>query len=364
MLMNTCYHEGRHSEQWFLMARMRAGLGDDAPTIMAKMHVTDQFAIDQAVANPLKPGPPVPGRPVVVGERIRDGRAPAQHHFDQCQEHRIGARRRLPAVHSRLQQHVGALRHPRRPLPDVGAGQRRLGERLPGLPGVARGDRRLRGGGRGRVRLHATDTGRSPHDPAPVAMTLALETAAMISRLASALCAAAPDRSVSDVAGAIGVPEERLVRSPYVTSLSAPWPGVSEVRLVMARDHRSVAYVSLTLDPRAELTQDVISAALEDAGAAQRAEVGPLGPGASRAVEFDIPHLNGTDLGCLLRVTLSNAVPALVSTVTMQWLPARAPSGYGVDPIPERVPRVPSPPPVRRWATGLPSGPGWRRGPR
>jgi hypothetical protein len=58
MLMNTCYHEGRHSEQWFLMARMRAGLGKDKATIMAEMSVTDDFAIEQAVSNPLKQGAP------------------------------------------------------------------------------------------------------------------------------------------------------------------------------------------------------------------------------------------------------------------------------------------------------------------
>ncbi len=52
-LLDTVYHEARHSEQWFRMARNRAGLGATAADIVAVMHIPHWVA-DLAVANPIR----------------------------------------------------------------------------------------------------------------------------------------------------------------------------------------------------------------------------------------------------------------------------------------------------------------------
>lgn len=51
-LANTVYHEARHAEQWFLMARQSAGAGNTPAQIASKMRVTTQSA-QAAAASPL-----------------------------------------------------------------------------------------------------------------------------------------------------------------------------------------------------------------------------------------------------------------------------------------------------------------------
>jgi hypothetical protein len=51
-LLDTVYHEARHSEQWFRMARERAGLGASADQIVQVMGIPDWVAA-YAVANPI-----------------------------------------------------------------------------------------------------------------------------------------------------------------------------------------------------------------------------------------------------------------------------------------------------------------------
>lgn len=51
-LLDTIYHEARHSEQWYRMARERAGLGATADQIVSVMNIPHNIA-DQAVANPI-----------------------------------------------------------------------------------------------------------------------------------------------------------------------------------------------------------------------------------------------------------------------------------------------------------------------
>lgn len=48
---NTVYHESRHTEQWYQMAQMRAGLGDSADQLTSSMRVPADVAA-QAAANP------------------------------------------------------------------------------------------------------------------------------------------------------------------------------------------------------------------------------------------------------------------------------------------------------------------------
>jgi hypothetical protein len=47
------YHEARHSEQWFRMARNRAGLGATAADIASVMSIP-QWVADLAVLNPIR----------------------------------------------------------------------------------------------------------------------------------------------------------------------------------------------------------------------------------------------------------------------------------------------------------------------
>jgi hypothetical protein len=51
-LLDTVYHEARHSEQWFRMARERAGLGATADQIVQVMGIPDWVA-QHALANPI-----------------------------------------------------------------------------------------------------------------------------------------------------------------------------------------------------------------------------------------------------------------------------------------------------------------------
>jgi hypothetical protein len=51
-LLDTVYHEARHSEQWFRMARERAGLGATAEQIVHVMQIPDWVA-QAAVAYPI-----------------------------------------------------------------------------------------------------------------------------------------------------------------------------------------------------------------------------------------------------------------------------------------------------------------------
>lgn len=47
-LLNTTYHEGRHSEQWWNVAQLRAGLGDSASQIQSLMSIPSEVAVDAA----------------------------------------------------------------------------------------------------------------------------------------------------------------------------------------------------------------------------------------------------------------------------------------------------------------------------
>jgi hypothetical protein len=49
---NTVYHESRHTEQWYEMARMRAGLGDSSDQLSSTMGIPANIAA-QASANPM-----------------------------------------------------------------------------------------------------------------------------------------------------------------------------------------------------------------------------------------------------------------------------------------------------------------------
>jgi hypothetical protein len=51
-MLQVMYHEGRHAEQWFRMARMRAGLGEDAAALNSAMGIPDWVAA-LAVADPI-----------------------------------------------------------------------------------------------------------------------------------------------------------------------------------------------------------------------------------------------------------------------------------------------------------------------
>jgi hypothetical protein len=51
-LLDTVYHEARHSEQWFRMARERAGLGATAAQIVGVMGIP-QWVADSACAYPI-----------------------------------------------------------------------------------------------------------------------------------------------------------------------------------------------------------------------------------------------------------------------------------------------------------------------
>ena len=53
-LANTAYHEARHAEQWFKMARLEAGTGDDAGTIAASTSIPVDIAA-KAVQDPILP---------------------------------------------------------------------------------------------------------------------------------------------------------------------------------------------------------------------------------------------------------------------------------------------------------------------
>jgi len=54
-LANTVYHEARHSEQWFAMARLRAGQGRSAAAIATELGIPARIATE-AVAAPIRPG--------------------------------------------------------------------------------------------------------------------------------------------------------------------------------------------------------------------------------------------------------------------------------------------------------------------
>jgi hypothetical protein len=54
-LASNVYHEGRHAEQWFLMARQEAAQGMNAAQINSSMGVPQTFA-NAAEANPLAAG--------------------------------------------------------------------------------------------------------------------------------------------------------------------------------------------------------------------------------------------------------------------------------------------------------------------
>jgi hypothetical protein len=49
---NTVYHESRHTEQWYNMAQMRAGMGDSAAQLSSTMGIPANIA-QQAAANPM-----------------------------------------------------------------------------------------------------------------------------------------------------------------------------------------------------------------------------------------------------------------------------------------------------------------------
>jgi hypothetical protein len=53
-LGDTIYHESRHCEQWFRMARLKAGEGLDKANLVSTMYIPDDIA-NAAVARPLKP---------------------------------------------------------------------------------------------------------------------------------------------------------------------------------------------------------------------------------------------------------------------------------------------------------------------
>lgn len=53
-ILEVIYHEARHAEQWYRMARMLAGRGKTAEQIFMEMGVP-MFAAQGAVENPLKP---------------------------------------------------------------------------------------------------------------------------------------------------------------------------------------------------------------------------------------------------------------------------------------------------------------------
>ena len=52
-LLDTVYHEARHSEQWWRQARERAGLGATAAQIVGVMGIPQAIA-DKAVADPIQ----------------------------------------------------------------------------------------------------------------------------------------------------------------------------------------------------------------------------------------------------------------------------------------------------------------------
>lgn len=54
-LANTVYHETRHSEQWFMMARLRAGQGLLPAAIAAELNIPGEIAI-AAKASPIRAG--------------------------------------------------------------------------------------------------------------------------------------------------------------------------------------------------------------------------------------------------------------------------------------------------------------------
>lgn len=54
-LANTVYHEARHSEQWFAMARLRAGQGRSAASIATELGIPARIAT-AALAAPIQPG--------------------------------------------------------------------------------------------------------------------------------------------------------------------------------------------------------------------------------------------------------------------------------------------------------------------
>jgi hypothetical protein len=54
---DTVFHEGRHAEQWYLMAQKRAGEGASADEIRDELGIPGNVA-QAAVANPLKPDDP------------------------------------------------------------------------------------------------------------------------------------------------------------------------------------------------------------------------------------------------------------------------------------------------------------------
>jgi hypothetical protein len=56
-IANTFYHEGRHCDQWFRMARMRAGQGAQAADIARVMGIPNNVAV-AAAANPIAAGTP------------------------------------------------------------------------------------------------------------------------------------------------------------------------------------------------------------------------------------------------------------------------------------------------------------------
>jgi hypothetical protein len=51
-MLQVIYHEGRHAEQWFRMARMRAGLGETADQLTSAMTIPSWVA-DLAAADPI-----------------------------------------------------------------------------------------------------------------------------------------------------------------------------------------------------------------------------------------------------------------------------------------------------------------------
>src|SRR5579884_4270112 len=54
-MADTVYHEARHCQQWFMMARFRAGQGQSAQAIASELGIPANIA-SAAAANPLKHG--------------------------------------------------------------------------------------------------------------------------------------------------------------------------------------------------------------------------------------------------------------------------------------------------------------------
>jgi hypothetical protein len=52
LMLQVIYHEGRHAEQWFRMARMRAGLGETADQLVTAMGIPSSIAA-AAAADPI-----------------------------------------------------------------------------------------------------------------------------------------------------------------------------------------------------------------------------------------------------------------------------------------------------------------------